>query len=241
MIIRALARRTYARISNVPLNDDRLSWEARGLLAWLLSKPDHWKVIVAAIKNRGPAGRDKIDRILSELEEHGYLVRKQQHGKDGRFTYEVTIYEEPPRRDTKIDGAKNSSAGGDPPADEPPLAVQPQAEKPGLDNRRLVNTEGSNPKVLTTDKDITDHRATGAFSSLKKTENQENSQRKFHSPSQNSDSQSNQSPHRPRARLTVREQRFYEREERHAEDRVTAPIQIRNIISELDRRWPARK
>jgi hypothetical protein len=241
VIIRASPRRSYTVISNVPLNDDRLSWEARGLLAWLLSKPDRWKVIVAAIKNRGPAGRDKIDRILSELEEHGYLVRNQRHGKDGRFSYEVTIYEEPPRRETKDDGAKNSSAGGDSPAEEPPLAVQPQAEKPGLDDRHLVNTERSNPKAVTNERDITDHKADGALSSLKKSENQESSKRKFHSPSQTSDSKPNHFPHRPRAGPTVREQRFYDSEERHAEDLVIAPIRIREIISDLSRRWPARK
>ena len=241
MIIRALARRSYTVISNVLLNDDRLSWEARGLQAWLLSKPDRWKVFVAAIKNRGPAGRDKIDRILSELEENGYLFRKQRHGKDGRFTYEVTIYEEPLRQDTKIDGAKNHSAGGDSPADEPPLAVQPQAEKPELDDRHLINTERSNPKILTTEKDITDHKADGAFSPLKKSENQENSKRKFRSLSQTSDSQSNHSPPRPRGSLTDRERRFYEREERDVEDLAVAPIRIRDIISDLNRRWPARK
>lgn len=241
MIIRASARRAYTVISNVPLNDDRLSWEARGLLAWLLSKPDRWKVIAAAIRNCGPAGRDKIDRILSELEENGYLVRKQRHGEDGRFTYEVTIYEEPLGRDTKVDDAKNCSASGDSHAAEAPLAAQPQPEKPRLGNQHLVNTERSNPEILTTEKDITDHRADGAFLSLKKTENQESSKRKFHSPSQTSDSQSNHSPHRPRASLTARERRFYDSEERHAEDVAVAPIRIREIISELSRRWPASK
>lgn len=241
MIIRALARRTYTVISNVPLNDDRLSWEARGLLAWLLSKPDSWRVIVAAIKNCGPAGRDKIDRILSELEENGYIFRKQRHGEDGRFTYDVTVYEEPLRRDIKIDGGDSRSAGGDSLADESPLAVHPQSENPELDNRHLIITERSNPKALINGKEITDHKANGSSSSPKKSENQENSKRKFRSPSQTSDSQSNHYPHRPRAGLlTVRERRFYESEERHVEDLVVAPIRIREIIRELSRRWPAR-
>jgi hypothetical protein len=241
VIIRSLAKRAYTVISNVPLNDDSLSWEARGLLAWLLSKPDSWKIIVVAIKNRGPAGRDKIERMLSELEKNGYLFRKQRHGKDGRFTYDAIIYEEPLRRDTKVDGAKNCSAGGVSPADEPPLAVQPQAEKPGLDNRHLINTERSNPKILTTEKEITDHKADGSLSSLKKSENQENSERKFRSASQTSDTQSNYSPRRPRGGLTDRERRFYEREERRVEDLVVAPARIRDIISDLNRRWPAGK
>ena len=58
--------------------DKRLSWAARGLLVFLLGKPDHWQVSPAALVNetrnhaRG-TGRDGVYAILKELREVGYL------------------------------------------------------------------------------------------------------------------------------------------------------------------------
>lgn len=78
-------RKNFTILPNTTLNDTRLSWEARGLLAHLLSKPDHWKVIVKALVKESPAGRDAIYTILKELEKHGYITNEQTHEKDGTF------------------------------------------------------------------------------------------------------------------------------------------------------------
>ena len=43
MIIRVEKRKRFTIISNVPIEDARLSWEALGVLCWLLSKPDGWR------------------------------------------------------------------------------------------------------------------------------------------------------------------------------------------------------
>lgn len=58
--------------------DKRLGWAARGLLIYLLGKPDHWKVSVPAlIAETGIAGmktgRDGVYRILEELRLAGYV------------------------------------------------------------------------------------------------------------------------------------------------------------------------
>ena len=37
----------YVSISRFTLEDKRLSWEARGLHAFLLAKPDDWKTCIA--------------------------------------------------------------------------------------------------------------------------------------------------------------------------------------------------
>ncbi|KVN92555.1 hypothetical protein WK57_30435 [Burkholderia ubonensis] len=67
--------------------DKRLSWAARGLLIYLLGKPDHWTVSPAALVNETkhcakPSGRDSTYGLLRELVTVGYL-RRTQNKKDG--------------------------------------------------------------------------------------------------------------------------------------------------------------
>lgn len=78
--------------------DRRLSWQARGLLIYLLGKPDHWQVSVEALKKETadsikPTSRDGIYSILKELESAGYVARKlarDEHGKMNGYDYVVT-------------------------------------------------------------------------------------------------------------------------------------------------------
>lgn len=68
--------------------DNRLSWAARGLLIYLLGKPDHWQVSPAALVNETddsekPSGRDAVYALLKELGVRGYLLRHQTRSADG--------------------------------------------------------------------------------------------------------------------------------------------------------------
>ena len=85
----------YARISNSVFEDSRLSWEARGLQGYLLTKPDDWKVRLYDLIARGPAGEHKMRRMLRELEDLGYLYRKRFRRKDGTFGWVFVVLEHP--------------------------------------------------------------------------------------------------------------------------------------------------
>jgi len=76
--------------------DASLSFEARGLLLYLLSKPKDWIVAIADLEREGGCGKDRIRRILKELEQRGYIERKRLRGDDGRMITTATyVYEEP--------------------------------------------------------------------------------------------------------------------------------------------------
>lgn len=63
----------YFRFSRKAAQDKRLSWQARGMLAYLLSKPDGWLANVWALVDESPsAKRDAVRGILVELRELGY-------------------------------------------------------------------------------------------------------------------------------------------------------------------------
>ena len=80
-IRRAARRHRYVIVDQAAVEDTRLSWAARGLLAYLLSRPDDWKVLVNDLKKRGNLGRDGIYALLRELRSAGY-VRFERHRDD---------------------------------------------------------------------------------------------------------------------------------------------------------------
>jgi hypothetical protein len=98
VILRNPNRHRWTVIDNRILEDERLSWDARGLLAFLLSKPDKWNVNVTHLEGQSKAGRSKVRRILRELSEAGYLEYRKARGKGGLFGgTEIIIHETPPR------------------------------------------------------------------------------------------------------------------------------------------------
>lgn len=94
-IVRLPKVEKYFVAANAVFSDDQLSWEARGLMGYLLSKPDDWQVRLFDLVRRGPAGEHKIRRMLRELEAAGYMRRKRIRRVDGTFGWAVHIFEDP--------------------------------------------------------------------------------------------------------------------------------------------------
>lgn len=83
----------YKVINTSFANDERLTWGARGLLVYLLSKPNDWKMQVPDLVSQSPAGRDAVYSILKNLEENGYLQRTRTRRPDGTFEFCSVVYE----------------------------------------------------------------------------------------------------------------------------------------------------
>ncbi len=84
-VIRAPRRHRFVVIDQRAVEDNRLSWAARGLLCYLLSRPDDWKVLVNDLRKRGNLGRDGIYRLLRELRTLGYARFQRLRDKTGRI------------------------------------------------------------------------------------------------------------------------------------------------------------
>lgn len=96
MIYRVRKQSRFVTVSSVPFNDSRLSWAARGVLAYLLSKPDNWECRNQDLMAQGDLGRDGIRTVLKQLKECGYMVRERVNDPvTGRFITVTTVYEEP--------------------------------------------------------------------------------------------------------------------------------------------------
>lgn len=90
----------YTCISNIPINDTRLSLDTLGLLTWLLSKPENWRVnfqgiINAFRKTSRHIGRERLRRMFHEMEQAGYMRRERTQKDDGTFDWTYHIYEIP--------------------------------------------------------------------------------------------------------------------------------------------------
>ena len=66
-IYRVSGRKRWVTIDQRAIEDARLPWAARGLLVYLLSKPDDWQVRVKDLQKRGDLGRDGIYKLLAVL------------------------------------------------------------------------------------------------------------------------------------------------------------------------------
>lgn len=87
-ILRRRVQSDYTVVPNEALNDERLSWAARGMLAYLLSKPDGWDVREYHLVQCSSAprqGLDAVRRILAEIEAAGYLRRAWENGPRGQL------------------------------------------------------------------------------------------------------------------------------------------------------------
>jgi hypothetical protein len=97
MIIRVEHRENpYTLIRKASIEDRRLSFKARGILAYLIGKPNHWKVRTQDLINQGTDGETSIQSGLKELYKYGYMVKKLLRGPDGKLNgTEVVVYETP--------------------------------------------------------------------------------------------------------------------------------------------------
>ena len=97
-------------------NDARLSLETRGLAAWFMTRPSNWRIQAGALSGLLAVGRDKVKRMLRELELAGYLVRSRSHDAEGRWVWESTFSPIPAIDVFPVDGDSVDGRATDGPA-----------------------------------------------------------------------------------------------------------------------------
>jgi hypothetical protein len=124
----------FVMVDKRAFHDERLSWEAKGLLGYLLCKPPDWTVRVGDLVKRSSNGRDAVYGILRELKAAGYLDYKSDRARDGQYCETEYIVREIPTHHNPIPKRKK---------DFPPLNGSPLPEKPERENPTLTDTEST--------------------------------------------------------------------------------------------------
>jgi hypothetical protein len=125
-IVRVKKNTNYSVVDNTAALDTRLSWKAKGIIFYALTRPDDWQFYLCEISKRSTDGIDSVRSGMAELIKYGYVTRERKQDDKGKFYYEYTIYEI---------GSQN----------------QPYAIKPYTDNPHAVNPYTDNPTLLNTD------------------------------------------------------------------------------------------
>ncbi len=86
----------YSTICNICIDDARLSFKAKGILVYLLSKPDNWIVRVEDLAKRSREKKPAIQTGLQELKECGYASLETLRNERGHVTGKEWVVREKP-------------------------------------------------------------------------------------------------------------------------------------------------
>ncbi|MDK3882537.1 DnaD domain protein [Staphylococcus pseudintermedius] len=78
------------------IHDENISLKAKGILLYLLSRPDDWQIYEAELAKHCTDGLSSLKSGIKELEEQGYIKRERKRNEKGHLkSYEYTVYEQP--------------------------------------------------------------------------------------------------------------------------------------------------
>jgi hypothetical protein len=140
MIIRREHNGNFTVIPNDVLNDKALSYDAVGLLCYLLSKPNNWSLQIEQLRHRGGVGRDKVYKLIGQLCEAGYIVKRPVRDPETAafVAHEYVVYDRPFPENPEVDISG---------CEDEPLPEKPYPEKPYPANQdhskygKIANTE----------------------------------------------------------------------------------------------------
>lgn len=128
-VMRVVKNKDYSIVHNGFINNKNLSFKAKGILLYFLSKPDNWDFYLKEMALNSKDGVESIKAGISELENLGYIHKSLKRSDNGKLSggYDYTVYEIPQPKQENTDSVKNLS-------DNLPIK----------ENHSLINTELSN-------------------------------------------------------------------------------------------------
>lgn len=138
--IRVVKNKDYSIVHNGFINNKNLSFKAKGILLYFLSKPDTWDFYIKELAKNSRDGIEGIRSGINELEKNGYIHKKLKRDEHGKLSggYDFIIYEQAQPKQESTETVKNQSGN-----------------LPNGENRSLINTElNSNTDNITISKDI---------------------------------------------------------------------------------------
>lgn len=86
----------FTIVSNNAVQDNRLSWKARGIFTYLWSMPDDWNFYETEVAKHATDGRDSLRSGLTELKKFGYLKRERERLSNGRLGSSIWVLNDAP-------------------------------------------------------------------------------------------------------------------------------------------------
>ena len=119
-VFRVERTKGFTVMSNYHLNDKTISLKSKGLLSQMLSLPESWDFTLRGLACINKESLDAIRTAVLELEEHGYITRRQRRGENGKLAkIEYTIYEQPQQMQSLSPRLENPNTVSQPRLDKP--------------------------------------------------------------------------------------------------------------------------
>lgn len=140
----------YVMVDRRPIDNPKLSYRAKGVLTYLLSRPDGWEVNIGDLQNHGIEGRDALRNTLTELREAGHL-EYQQERQAGKFSTGKILVYEVPLTEPQTDFQEAEEPDADLPDAVQPHAVNPTQVLSTLSNKKenSITTTPAKPSNFT--------------------------------------------------------------------------------------------
>lgn len=120
--------------------DDKLSARAKGVLLYLLSRPNDWQIYTSEVQKHMKDGVKSVNSAVNELINVGYIKRTLKRSDKGTFKgYEYLVYETPT---------------------EMPFAENGQTENGLTENGQTENRQGHTTNNNRTNNDLTNNNNT---------------------------------------------------------------------------------
>lgn len=154
-IVRVVKNKDYTVINNTSLYDTKLSWKAKAIHVFMLSKPDDWTFHNSELTQWATDGDTSFDTGLKELKKYGYVKKERRRGTNGKFEWVTVVYEVP-----QFDGEQKDQLAEQPSPEKPLVEnhpmVEPYPEKPSMEKPRVEKPLVENQGLLSTDIPSTD-------------------------------------------------------------------------------------
>jgi hypothetical protein len=72
-------KENFTQVPNQLIEDPNLSWKAKGIYLYLISKPTDWEFYMNHLKKQSTDGVTALRAGIKELEDAGYLVREKKY------------------------------------------------------------------------------------------------------------------------------------------------------------------
>ena len=99
-------QRFFGAVPNELLNNPDISFKAKGLYAYLNSKPDNWDFSVEGIAAQVKEGIDSVRSGVHELEKTGYLKRIKHQNEKGFWEIDYMLFENPTEEESYLGKSK---------------------------------------------------------------------------------------------------------------------------------------
>jgi len=146
MVFRTIkAENPFIQIDKTSVYDSDLSWKAKGLLLYLLSRPENWDFYLSEVIKHATDGKSSVSAGIRELEEAGYLVRERLREEDGKYgSMLYLVYEKPQNMAPASESTytRKSHVGKS-------HVGKPNVRKSDTSNKDLTNKDCSNKDNIT--------------------------------------------------------------------------------------------